>query len=238
MTKRHSTQAGLSLVELMISMALASIIATAAIAMLVSDAQTSRFQVGRVTAHTSGKFAFDFILADLRRAGYIEHATVPSAVTGRNSDTLGDGDVLNIHYDSALADNRDCVGNPIVDADPAKRQVVNTYQIEEIDGENVLTCNDSPLLNDVEGFHVLWGIDQNGDEVPDRYVKPGSMVAGDRLVTVQVALLVATREESGEYLSRTFQLLDSAPQTFTDKRSRILFSATERIRNINMDEVL
>lgn len=231
-------QVGLSLIELMISMALASVIAAAAITMLVSDSQTSRFQIGQVSAHTSGRFAFDFVLADLRRAGYSENALVTRAVTGSNSDVFATGDVLNVIYDSALVDDTDCIGNPIVAPNPADRQVTNTYGIQMVDGQRALTCNGSVLMHNIESFHVLFGIDSNGDGELDRYVKPGTESAADEVLAVQISMLVATQEAAGENLSREYTVLDATPQTYDDGRARIQFTATERIRNINMDAVL
>lgn len=231
------TQSGLSLVELMISMALASIIAAAAIAMLVSDAQSSRFQLNKVASHTSGRFAFDFVLADLRRAGYSGKTKITEAVGGENSATFAVSDKLEIRYDAALVGNRDCVGNPI-DATLTPNQVVNTYSVQKINGVNFLMCNANPLMAGVDGFQVLFGVDNDNSGTIDTYVGPGQQSAGADVVTVQVAMLVAAQERAGGNLAQRYQLLNVNSGPMNDGRARTLFTATEPIRNINPDESL
>lgn len=234
--KARRVQAGFSLVELLIAMALASIIAAGAITMLVSDAQTSRLQLNHVAAYTSGRFAFDFILADLRKAGYTNRASVTQIVSGTNTDGFTESDVLRIRYDASLVGNRDCVGNSIVVVNPAQNVVTNEYKVQNIGGVNVLTCNNSLLMPGVDGFQVLFGIDNTGDDVPDTYVKP-SEVNGNNVVTVQIAMLVASQNLIGEEATKQYQLLDVAG-TLTDRRLRTLYTTTERIRNIDLDGVL
>lgn len=234
---KHTTQFGLSLVELMISMALASIIAAAAIAMLVSDAQSSRFQLNKVASHTSGRFAFDFVLADLRRAGYSDKTKITDAVGGVKSESFAVSDQLEIRYDAALVENQDCVGNPIV-ATPTNNQVVNTYRVQTVDGVNVLMCNDNPLMAGVDGFQVLFGVDTDNNGTPETYVEPGDQPAGADVVTVQIAMLVAAQERDGENIEQQYQLLNVNSGPMNDRRARTLFTATERIRNINTDEIL
>lgn len=234
--KARRIPVGFSLVELMIAMALASIIAAGAITMLVSDAQTSRLQINHVAAYTSGRFAFDFILADLRKAGYTNRAKVTQIVSGANADGFAESDVLRIRYDASLVGNRDCVGNPISVVNPALNVVTNEYRVQNIDGVNVLTCNNSLLMPGVDGFQVLFGIDNSGDDVPDTYVKPSELI-GSNVVTVQIAMLVASQNLIGEEATKQYQLLDVAG-TLTDRRLRTLYTTTERIRNIDLDGVL
>lgn len=234
--KARRIPVGFSLVELMIAMALASIIAAGAITMLVSDAQTSRLQINHVAAYTSGRFAFDFILADLRKAGYTNRAKVTQLVSGTNADGFAESDVLRIRYDASLVGNRDCVGNPISVVNPALNVVTNEYRVQNIDGVNVLTCNNSLLMPGVDGFQVLFGIDNSGDDVPDTYVKPSELI-GSNVVTVQIAMLVASQNLIGEEATKQYQLLDVAG-TLTDRRLRTLYTTTERIRNIDLDGVL
>lgn len=229
-------QRGLSLIELMISMLLASIIAAAAIGMLVTDSQTSRFQISQTSAQTSGRFAFDFLLADLRRAGYSKTTPVNVAVEGING-AGGSSDQLTIRYDAVLTSNRDCAGNPPTGA-LGENPAVNTYRIEEIDGRNVLTCNGEPIMRGVDGFQVLFGVDADLNGTPDRYVPADVVATDERVVTVQVAMLVTMLEHGGENLSQQFQLLDVTTAPFTDDHGRTLFTTTERIRNNNLDQTL
>lgn len=234
MVNAYAKTHGLSLVELMISLLLASIITSAAIGMLITDSQTSRFQINNASSHTSGRFAFDFLLADLRKAGYSDKTKVSIPVDG--VDDLND--TLRIYYDATLVGNRDCVGNPIIAADPTLNEVVNEYKVVAVDNQQILTCNDQPLMAGVDGFQVMFGIDLNDNGTPDVYVKPGAQQAQDAVVTVQVAMLVATQEQGGEIVAQNYQLLDASAGPFNDGKGRTLFTTTERIRNINMDAVL
>lgn len=231
--KTMSGQLGLSLIELMISVLLAAIISTASIAMLMSDSQTSRFQIGQAATHNSGRFAFDFILDDLRKAGYSDSAAIANPVDGMNSLVASESDQLSISYESTLSGGRDCVGNPMPGV------VINTYKIKlEDDGEHVLECNKKPLMYGVDGFQVLFGINPSGGDVPTTYVPPGSQAASDRIVTVKIAMLVSTKEEVGVHVAHSYQLLDVNTGPLADGKGRTLFTTTERIRNNNLDVVL
>lgn len=235
--KSSHWQRGLSLVELMISMLLASILVSAAIAMLVTDSQTSRFQINQTSMHTSGRFAFDFLLADLRRAGYSDRTPIAVAVDGVNGAGTGN-DELTIRYDGALTQNRDCAGNALVGT-PEANPAVNVYRIAVDHGRNVLTCNNVPMMVGVDGFQVLFGVDASPfSGLPDLYVQPGAVSADQRVVTVQVAMLIATLEQGGEQVSQQYPLLDVTAGPFDDARGRTLFTTTERVRNRSMDDVL
>ena len=60
-----------------------------------------------------------------------------------------------------------------------------------------LTCNTAdgsgqPLPEGVEDMQVLYGIDQNGDGVADRYVNADNVGNWSQVVSIQVALLVSS----------------------------------------------
>ena len=62
--------AGFSLVELMISLALGSVVTMGVVQLFVANAETHRLLQGQSRLQESARFALDFIGRDVRKAGY------------------------------------------------------------------------------------------------------------------------------------------------------------------------
>ena len=62
--------AGFSLVELMISLALGSVVTMGVVQLFVANAETHRLLQGQSRMQESARFALDFIGRDVRKAGY------------------------------------------------------------------------------------------------------------------------------------------------------------------------
>jgi type IV pilus assembly protein PilW len=91
------------------------------------------------------------------------------------------------------------------------------------------------LAEGVENLQVLYGVDTNGDEVPDDYRDASAFAdtaAWRDVVTVRVALLVAaTRDRAAEQDPRQFDLLGTLVGPFADGRLRRVVTLTLSLRN-------
>ncbi len=92
MIMRHSRvrQAGLSLIELMISVVLGLLLVAGAMQIFLSNTQAFRLQDNISGAQESGRLALEIVLADLRRAG-IEYAKADSGATILHGVAAKDG---------------------------------------------------------------------------------------------------------------------------------------------------
>lgn len=93
--------------------------------------------------------------------------------------------------------------------------------------------NDSlEILEGVDDFNVLYGVDSDGDYVPNKYIKSDAMLATEwpNVVAVKIDVLVASIEDNvlPEIQKITFA---NEVVTPTDKRLRQVFSATVGIRS-------
>ncbi|HVL55463.1 MAG TPA: PilW family protein [Burkholderiaceae bacterium] len=87
------------------------------------------------------------------------------------------------------------------------------------------------VIDNVEGFRVLYGEDLDADQVPDRYVSAGDVTDMTNVVAVQLNLLLRSPNDG-------VAMAVGAPITFngsvtpaTDRRLRRAFSATVTLRN-------
>lgn len=171
---------GFSLVELMVSMVLGLLITGAALQLLLANQQSFALQQTLSRVQENGQLFVRFLVTDLRRAG-LEMANVASTdaqgvrftasgnIPGSNNGN--DYDRLTLSYHGVT----DCEGSIA----PAMTEVVNTYFVND---DSELLCqggltggNGVVLLEDVEAFEVLYGIDEERDGTAkvNRYVEAG-----------------------------------------------------------------
>jgi type IV pilus assembly protein PilW len=94
--------------------------------------------------------------------------------------------------------------------------------------------NDDPveLAAGVENLQVLYGEDTDGNRTPDVFVTADAVADWRRVVSIQVALLVAgVQGNVAEDDPRQFQLLDEVVGPFDDGRLRRIVSFTVALRN-------
>ena len=87
------------------------------------------------------------------------------------------------------------------------------------------------LIPGVEDMQVLYGRDQNGDNVPDVWSEsPANAVESAQVVSVRTQFLISTDERVGAN-DFTFTDFDGAATSFADGRLRKVFNATTKLRN-------
>lgn len=86
------------------------------------------------------------------------------------------------------------------------------------------------LVSDVEDMQIVYGVDLNGDRLPNQYISASSVVDWADVVTARVALLVAGPDNG---VTATAQSLEYNGTTYTaaDRRLRKAFTTTIGIRN-------
>lgn len=207
---------GLSLVELMVALALGSLVTLATTQLFLVNRQTENLQQGIASVQENGRFVFDYLSRQLMSAGYSEgEAIVPFVVDGNGfgGDEITDG----IKFDTVVLevlDGKDCLGNDLTGFkkiyvkgdDLGNRLLCASYEkgAADDDGEEQWTIDDSgPLVDNVESFQVLYGLDfddrnDDGFGYADIYTSAEQTKAvfdaGDdaRIVSVRFAILIAS----------------------------------------------
>ena len=121
MTMHKFKQAGLSMIELMISIAIGLVVVSGVIGMFVSTAVSSTENLKMTRLNQELRAAMDVMVQDIRRAGYrgdsITAAGANPFITGVNDLTVTGTDCITFTYDSTALDNPTAVaGWGLVDA--------------------------------------------------------------------------------------------------------------------------
>ena len=222
----------MSLVETMITLVLGLIVVAAVYNMYAGTTRSSRFTSGLQSMQENGRFGVSVLQRGFRLAGYSPTTRVAPLVFG--PDGIDERTVV-----VRLNQAQDCNGASTAAADGV---AINTYRHRPDDapGRGTITCEGSGadatemvLVEGVEAFRVLYGLDEDEDDVPERYV-PHTEVGAANAGTV-AALRFALLVTSGEPIrtrdkDETHVLLDTTVGT-NDRIARSVFASTVKLRN-------
>ena len=216
---------GLSLVELMISLALGLLLIAAVGTLYLGGNRTYLAEQDASQIQDAGRYALDAIGRALRQAGYANTSSNQAAAmtpfTGTPIKSVSDDcpSAFTIQYDG-IAGEKDCEANTMV----AGQMVQQTFFVGEDFGETSdttvpslrcdadrptpITCptarNGAALLRNVEDLEILYGIDTNTDQSADRY-DPGNLVSDWRqVVSVRVCVLVRSETPGSAPSGQTY----------------------------------
>lgn len=215
-------QRGLSLIELMISMVLGLLVVSAVTNMYAGSTRSSQFTQGLQTIQENGRHGVSVLQRAWRLAGYSPDSrldAVDIAASGQSTLVV------------QMRQPYDCQGHSTTAVDGI---AVNTYHF---DGQQI-TCQGNastdapmPIIEGVNGFRILYGIDADGDDVPERYASYDSGLNGNEIAALRFALLVNSMDEiRSKKRAETHVLLDEEITT-DDRFAHHVFSATVPLRN-------
>ena len=225
-TAAKSAQSGFTLVELMIALVLGLIVISAVINVYIGSTRSARFSDGLRAMQENGRHGISALQRGIRLAGY----------TPFPNEQFNSFDILAASQDSLVVRSRetyDCNGQPTTDNDGL---AVNSYRWIPEDRQIICrgssaAATDMPLIDGVDGFRVLYGIDADGDDFSETYRPYAATLDSREINTIRFALLVAS---DGAIRSRdieeTHTLLDQQYST-NDRVSRRVFTTTVMLRN-------
>ncbi len=220
---------GFSLTELLIASVLGLLLLGGVIQLFIGSKQTYVMQNELGNVQTDGRFALMFI----------ERLAENTAWRDNLENTVPDSAVFGIKgaaYDEvsftlySMENSFDCNGTNIVNKDIVNRVYVNG---------STLLCQGNggaaaqPIIENVEAFKVLFGLDSNKDGLVNRYVTADSLTNEDfrKVLSVKIALLIATEEDANtEAIEQDFDLLGYQVNV-NDKKLRRMFSKTIHMPN-------
>jgi type IV pilus assembly protein PilW len=245
-------QAGLSLIELMISVTLGLILMTAAVSSMLSTKQTYAVNDDLSRSQENGRLALDLMVKDLRMAGYRNpiNGSAPelflSTACGSIDPCTSNGEGAGTASDRFAVQFDPPEGGPELDCTGAavapKDLIANIYQITTSNGINSLTCqtfnvttntlgNPQPLINGVDSLQILYGIGP-GDSAT-RFVSADDVADWSEVKAARLAVLVSNGAVIGSARDRdrSYIVLDADKQTYTDKHARSIYSTTVYFNN-------
>jgi len=247
-------QGGFTLVELMVTLAISTVLMAAIYQSYLVSQRSYRMLEGLAQLQENARFSMDVLSRTIRMTGYKRNAgdedtfafpggatfaAAGQVVAGTNNnadggDSILDGsDTITIRYQGNTATQMtNCLGASVTDGYTA----VDTFYINT---KNELRCSSTiagtqPLADGAEDMQVLFGIDTTEDKIADIYKNAGNVTAAEwgNVVTVRISMLFNTINRApGMSGTQTFTLLDGYAQSFTDDLRRQLFTATINLRN-------
>jgi len=228
----QTRQQGLTLVELMISVVVGLILIAAVFNMYMGNVRSARFTDGLQAIQENGRYGVSVLQRSFRLAGFSPISGVAGEIEAFDFENA-DGTSLTIQTRQRF----DCNG---LDTTATGGLAVNTYTLNTTTDELICTGNQDestgmPIVEGVEQFRVLYGIDDDDDPLtcePQQYVPFDTSLQSSQVVALRFALLV----NSGKPIrtrnsTETFMVLDVPYTTDNDRLVREVFSGTVLLRN-------
>ncbi len=224
---KMNNQAGVSLVELMVTLVLSLFIVLVTTGFYINNKTTYRFINSSTDVQENGRYAIHFLRETIANAGFpLQAGMQPFSLTVGNIPIDGASDRISVQYQSIT----DCVGAaaPLVTGVPT---AISTFTVNGTD----LECNGTPLIPGVENLQIEYGVDLTGDGIPNSY-QTATQVQGagnwGAVVAVRLALLAASGTNVRDQASaENYQLLGTTVNAPNDKQLRRVFSTTIPLRN-------
>jgi type IV pilus assembly protein PilW len=230
---QHSSK-GFSLVELLIAGLLGLILLGGVIQLFLGSKQTYSMQQQLSSVQTDGRFAMLFIERLVENAGWYEDV-VPTVSSGIDyAQTVEGGalsDAVAVQFEAPAGTGVDCNGSAVIGTVVTNRLFVNGTTLE-CQGNGGAAAQ--PVIENVDSFQVLFGVDSDSDGVINQYVTSAAVVAGGlqtRVLALQIAILISTNEDVTQANEqRSYDALDFVVNT-NDRRVRRLFKKTIMMPN-------
>ncbi len=219
---------GVTLVELMISMAISLILMLGVVSMYITSKRGFALQEGMAEQQENGRFAIEILTKDLRMAGFPKASYIDAFIPATTLDGGGTAsDSITIQYQSAT----DCLGQ----ATPAGF-AVNQYSINA--SSDLMCLGNGGVADDVvaEGIanmQIQYGVDTDDDGIANIYQIWSNVTTANRanIISVRFGLLARTPDEVASVArTTTHNLLDQTIST-TNKRIHRNYSSTVILRN-------
>lgn len=241
-----SPQAGLSMVELLIAMAISSFLILGITQIFIDNKRNYVYQQNQSANQETARFAQLIFEQQLYKAGYQRQpqdamvvafpaATVAGCAAFSAGEVIkptSDGQGVCFRYQRATTNERDCQGNIISSNAPItiRMQRASTGDIQCAINGGAATA----LLSGVNQIQFRYGVDNNADRIADAFVAHNEVPASSPIVSVRFATLVESTStqvalgSDGYY----FPLSNTTATTPADKKLYLSAQGTTTLRNI------
>jgi type IV pilus assembly protein PilW len=253
MSRRAHIAKGFTLVEMMVALALGSLLAIVVAQLFANTRDSNRATEDAARIQESMRYAASIIGRTVRIAGYKSNPTADSATvfpsTARALDgTNGTGtasDTLIVRFQGAPNNTMlDCLGAVVAPDYATINKSYNKFSISTgADGRNALFCSTdaanpsavgTELVPGVEAMQVIFGEDTTaapGDGYADRFVPVGSVANLDNVVAVRIYLLLSGKESIKLSDASTTYAVGGVDYTYSDRKIRRVVTQTIVLRN-------
>jgi type IV pilus assembly protein PilW len=214
---------GFTIIELMVTLAITSILVLGAATFLASAHKANLVQSALSGLSVSGRFGLDQVARDIRMSGYRESnwmlGALNNVITAIDRLPAIGGDSLTVLYEGV----RDCTYEVMLDG-----VVTNTYQVTD----GVLECNGQPITRGVQEMQVYFGEDTDNNRVANHWLSPGAVgLDMSRVVSVRIHLLVRTNANDISSGPQAYYFDQELQAAVDDGQIRREYSVTVAMRN-------
>jgi hypothetical protein len=232
----------MSLLELLVAMALSSLLTLTLVNMAIAARNGFRLQEGLAELQENSRYFGDLLSSTLAESGYHPkpwlHDETPIGLLPAAGDSSTE------HSDRLLTrswSERNCFGTPNPQTDSSGRPdfYLKESLLELSNGSLAHTCRFGPdekslttqvnrqgAIPQVEAFHVLYATDTDSDGDADQWLKAGEWQFADQVIAIRLALLSSSRESLAERKQQTFKVLDEEFSAPADGRLRRVITYT------------
>jgi type IV pilus assembly protein PilW len=238
---------GMTLLELVITMALTAFLVLGLIQIASAASSSTRLQRNQAQIQEHARLAANTLTNAIRQTGFSpepwNEAYAPMGLAENSLDNVStSSDRLALRSWSDL----NCFNNLNPDQDSSGNPLFYLREfVFDLNSDNGLTqqCRYGPSLTEfttqvrrqgfiqgVESFQVLYGQDSNGDGSIETWVKAGQWSDPQHILGVRFGLLLASEEAVTEAVAKNYAVLDSTASKRADGKLRRLVVFTAAIK--------
>lgn len=241
----HGHGTGFSLVELLLAMAVASLLSAGLLQAVQAGSTSYRLQANISALAENARFALQAIRREAEQASFSEQPWAQSQDAGLEvsvDQVSARGDRLAFRRRS----NRNCYDNPnpvlAANGQPAFFLLETRFQVNT-SGNLSLTCRYGPdpgqmvtqvnslgLVEYADNLQALFAEDTDGDGRADGWVRAGQWENSRRVLGMRVGLLLASAEQVASPPAESLTVLDESLPPVRDGRLRRAFESSFAIR--------
>ncbi len=233
---------GMSLMELLIAMALSSLLSLILVQMAIATRSSFRLQESLAELQENARYFADLLSTHIAASAYHPqpwlHETTP---IGLMADSVDSSSPNSDRLVSRNWSEQNCFGTPNPDKDSSgqPRFYLKESIIEMSSGNLIVSCrygrnpaematqvNRQGAISQVEVFQALYATDTDGDGQVDAWIRAGQWSNPQQVRAVRLGMLSSTRESVTTQQSRVFQILDFSYTAPADGRLRRVVNYT------------
>lgn len=220
---------GFTLPELLVGIVLVSIVSEGAFRMLGNVINTDEYEKSMIYIQEDVHHISEFISSDIKKAGFfINDQPNKQPFIWGNTKSTGTltGDSFEVTYQN-VDNSFNCNG---IQELP---NIKNKYYVTK----NTLYCGDKELLNNVEVFQVLYGIDFNLNGKIDRFVSADiangySNDPNNKIIAIKLDIIASSSKEYTSSYEKSFNVIGLGNVSFNDGKVYRSINRTIILKNM------
>jgi type IV pilus assembly protein PilW len=238
---------GMSLLELLIAMALTSLLLLGLVQVVAAAGSAARFQNNQGQLAENSRYAIELLRGTVRQAAFSplpwdENLNRPGLTEG-TADSVSRGNdrlVIRSWSDLNCFNNR----NPVENTDGTPRFYIRESSFDLTGSKNLAHgCRYGPseddlstqiqrqgIISGIDSFQLLFGEDADGDGDIERWVKAGQWLDRERIRAVRVGILLASEDAVTDRAVSEYAVLDARVRPRANGKLRRLIQFTAAIK--------